>query len=173
MKLTLLMILLSFTLFGQDTIEVVERTYLDKNTLIFSDFTTCDSNQTIRVVYDYDISTAVSSVLSERYQKFEVFHEDIVEGNNYFIKRAAIDSNKNVLAINIFSNGLEEFIQYIVCNVESDNEIMTDLLRRRTKKIYVNYFQVISKNNEQSEFVAVTIERRMSIEKYLLFNKKE
>jgi len=173
MKLTLLMILLSFTLFGQDSIEVVERTYFDKNTLIFSDFTSCDSNQTIRVVYDYDISTAVSSILSERYKKFEVFHEDIVEGNNYFIKQAAIDSNKNVLAINIFSNGLEDFIEYIICNVESDNEIMTDLLRRRTKKVYVNYFQVISKNNEQSEFVAVTVERRMSIEKYLLFNKKE
>ena len=172
MKLTLLMILLSFTLFGQDSIEVVERTYLDKNTLTFSDFKGCDSNQTIRVVYDYDISTAVSSILSERYKKFEVFHEDIVEGNYYFIKRAAIDSNKNVLAINIFSNGLEDFIQYVICNVESDNEIMTDLLRRRTKKIYVNYFQVISKNNEQSEFVAVTVERRMSIEKYLLFNKK-
>jgi hypothetical protein len=173
MKLTLLIILLSFTLFGQDTIEVVERTYLDKNTLMFTDFTSCDSNQTIRVVYDYDISTTVSSILSERYKKFEVFHEDIVEGNNYFIKRAAIDSNKNVLAINIFSNGLEDFIQYIICNVESDNEIMTDLLRRRTKKIYVNYFQVISKNNEQSEFIAVTVERRMSMEKYLLFNKKE
>lgn len=173
MKIGLLLVmLLSFASFGQDSIQILKRSYLDKKTFTYSDYTTCDSMQTIRVVYDNEISNAISSRLSELYNK-NYTYEDILDGNAYFIKQAAIDSNKNVMAINILSNGIDSFVEYAICGIETDSEIMVELIDPTTKIFYVNYFQVLSLNNRQTEFIEITVRRRFTIERYLLFKHKE
>lgn len=172
MKLILMFILLSFMSFGQDSIQVLKKFYVDKETFKYSDYITCDSTKTIRVVYDNEISNAISATLSQRYNK-SYEYEDILDGNAYFIKQAAIDSNKNVIAINIISNGIDNFVDYAICGIETDSELMVELIDVTTKNFYVNYFQVLSTKNKQSEFIEITVKRRFTTERYLLFKHKE
>lgn len=172
MKLILMFIILSFMSFGQDSIQVLKRFYVDKETFKYSDYITCDSTKTIRVVYDNEISNAISSRLSELHNK-NYTYEDILDGNAYFIKQAAIDSNKNVMAINILSNGIDTFVENAICGIETDSELMVELIDPTTKFFYVNYFQVLSLNNRQTEFIEITVRRRFTIERYLLFKHKE
>lgn len=172
MKLTILILMLSFVSFAQDSIQILKKTYLDKKSLSYSDYTTCDSTKTIRVVYDNEISNAISAKLSEMYNKTYVY-DDILDGNDYFIKQAAIDSSKNVIAINILSNGIDNFVDYAICGIQDDVEIMAEITDQTTKKFYVNYFQVLSINNKQSQFIEITVKRRFTTERYLLFKHKE
>ena len=167
-------LLISLNVMSQD-IKVIEKKYYDKETKELSKYTTCDSNQTIRVVSDNMISLLTTTYL---YEKLKTSNRSINlltimgDGVNHFISKTAIDSNKNILFINISSYSDKQFAKHASNRVLKDKQFLKDVKKDVPKTLYVNYFQVIAPDN-QSEHVVVTVIRDNQENKYYYYYNKK
>jgi hypothetical protein len=112
-KILLVFLLLSLTSLSQ--LVVLKREYMDKNDLILKSHTTCDTNTTLRVVTDEQISNHISEVFA---CKFSV--NTGKDGIELFCKEIIKDSNLNVLLIRINSGTFDYHVKSII------NELTTD-----------------------------------------------
>jgi hypothetical protein len=167
-------LLVSLNVMSQD-IKVIEKKYYDKETKVLSKYTTCDSSQTIRVVSDNMISLLATTKLYENLKttdrSIQVVNV-IGPGVEHFIRKTAIDSNKNVLFININSNDDKSYAKRIIYRIYQDKDFLNDVKKDKPKTMYVNYFQVITFDN-QCEHIVVTVIRENEENKYYYYYKEK
>ena len=166
MTFRVLLVFLLISLSGFTQLTVVEKQYMDKNELILKKYTTCDSNTTLRVVTDEQISDYISEVFS---RKFDV--NPGKDGVELFCKEIIKDSNLNVLLIKINSGTFEYHTKSILKEIYGDKVLMNYLKKSYITRLTINYFQVLFKD-EQSEFIIVRVMNEEDEKVFKFYNKR-
>lgn len=163
-KILLVFLLLSLTSLSQ--LVVLKKEYMDKNDLILKPHTICDTNITLRVVTDEQISDHISEVFS---RKFDV--NSGKDGVELFCKEIIKDSNLNVLLIKINSGTFEYHTKLILKEIYRDKPLMDYLKKNYITKLTINYFQVLFKD-EQTEFIVVRVMNEEDEKVFKFYNKR-
>lgn len=163
-KILLGFLLISLSGLGQ--LVILKKEYMDKNDLILKSHTTCDSNTTLRVVTDDQISNHLTEVFA---CKFSV--NPGKDGVELFCKEIIKDSNLNVLLIKINSGTFEYHTNSILNEIYGDKPLMDYLKKNYITKLTINYFQVLFKD-EQSEFIIVRVMNEEDEKVFKFYNKR-
>jgi hypothetical protein len=163
-KILLVFLLLSLTSLSQ--LVVLKKEYMDKNDLILKSHTTCDTNTTLRVVTDEQISNHISEVFA---CKFSV--NSGKDGVELFCKEIIKDSNLNVLLIRINSGTFDYHVKSIINELYGNKPLLDFLKRAYITRITINYFQVLFKD-EQSEVIIVRVMDDESEKVFKIYNKR-
>lgn len=163
-KILLVFLLLSLTSLSQ--LVVLKKEYMDKNDLILKPHTICDTNITLRVVTDDQISNHISEVFA---CKFSV--NSGKDGVELFCKEIIKDSNLNVLLIRINSGTFDYHVKSIINELYGNKPLMDFLKKTYITKITINYFQVLFKD-EQSEVIIVRVMDDESGKVFKIYNKR-
>lgn len=166
MTFKILLVFLLISLSGLTQLTVVEKLYMDKNDLILKKYTTCDTNKTLRLVTDEQISDHISEVLS---RKFDV--NPGKDGVELFCKEIIKDSNLNVLLIKINSGTFEYHTKLILKEIYGDKPLMNYLKKSYITRLTINYFQVLFKD-EQTEFIIVRVMNEDDEKVFKFYNKR-
>lgn len=166
MNFKILLVFLLISLNGLGQLVILKKEYMDKEELIFKKYTTCDSNTTLRVVTDDQISNHLTEVFA---CKFSV--NPGKDGVELFCKEIIKDSNLNVLLINIYSGTFDYHTKSILKEIYGDKPLMDFLKRSYITKITVNYFQVLFKD-EQSEVIIIRVMDDEIGKVFKIYNKR-
>lgn len=140
-----LFLIVTINLFGQD-ITVNSKQYLDKETLTLTDYTTCDTTKTLRVITDYVLSKIASNRLSKMFDLPTYYETEFEVGVNHFIEKISADSNMNVLLIdvNVSNRFMLSNLEYITDIIENDEVLFKTIRELEPNSVYINYFQVFT-----------------------------
>lgn len=163
-KILLVFLLISLTSLSQ--LVVLKKEYMDKNDLILKPHTICDTNITLRVVTDDQISNHISEVFA---CKFNV--NSGKDGVDLFCKEIIKDSNLNVLLIRINSGTFDYHVKSIINELYGNKPLMDFLKRAYITRITINYFQVLFKD-EQTEFIIVRVMNEEDEKVFKFYNKR-
>ena len=152
-----ILLLLAYNTFAQN-LTVLGRVYIDTVNLYPTEYTTCDSTKTLRIMTDDGLSNMASDRLSKMYSLSNDYDNEFLNGGFDFCKKVAVDSSKNILLIYVdVSNSYKlTAIEAIMDYVNEDDVLNKDIKELNPKMIYVNYFQVFN-NVYKREHVVVTL----------------
>lgn len=152
-----ILLLLAFNTFAQN-LTVLGRVYIDTVNLYPTEYTTCDSTKTLRIMTDDGLSNMASDRLSSNFELFNDYDNEFLNGGFDFCKKVAVDSSKNILLIYVdVSNSYKlTAIEAIMDYVNEDDVLHKDIKELNPKMIYVNYFQVFNSVYKR-EHVVVTL----------------
>lgn len=166
MNFRILLVFLLISLTSLSQLVVLKKEYMDKNDLILKPHTICDTNITLRVVTDDQISNHISGVFA---CKFSV--NSGKDGVELFCKEIIKDSNLNVLLIRINSGTFDYHVKSIINELYGNKPLMDFLKKTYITKITINYFQVLFKD-EQSEVIIVRVMDDESGKVFKIYNKR-
>jgi len=169
----LVFLLLVFNTFGQKIV-VNHRIYIDLQTLELSEYTTCDSTKTLRIMTDDVLSEIATKKLSKMYDLLTDEDDGVMHSGYDFGKKVAQDSVMNVLLINVsVSNSYKlSALEYISDILDNDDVLHREISYFRPTKLYVNYFQVVMNNNKREHVVVTLILPDESTKKYYYYNEE-
>lgn len=152
-----ILLLLAYNTFAQN-LTVLGRVYIDTVNLYPTEYTTCDSTKTLRIMTDDGLSNMASDRLSKMYSLSNDYDNEFLNGGFDFCKKVAVDSSKNILLIYVdVSNSYKlTAIEAIMDYVNEDDVLNKDIKELNPKMIYVNYFQVFNSVYKR-EHVVVTL----------------
>lgn len=152
-----ILLLLAYNTFAQN-LTVLGRVYIDTVNLYPTEYTTCDSTKTLRIMTDNELSNMASDRLSKMYKLSNDYDNEFLNGGFDFCKKVAVDSSKNILLIYVdVSNSYKlTAIEAIMDYVDEDDVLHKDIKELNPKMIYVNYFQVFNSVYKR-EHVVVTL----------------
>lgn len=152
-----ILLLLAYNTFAQN-VTVLGRVYIDTVNLYPTEYTTCDSTKTLRIMTDDGLSNMASDRLSKMYSLSNDYDNEFLNGGFDFCKKVAVDSSKNILLIYVdVSNSYKlTAIEAIMDYVDEDDVLHKDIKELNPKMIYVNYFQVFNSVYKR-EHVVVTL----------------
>ena len=152
-----ILLLLAYNTFAQN-LTVLGKIYIDTVNLYPTEYTTCDSTKTLRIMTDNELSNMASDRLSKMYKLSNDYDNEFLNGGFDFSKKVAVDSSKNILLIYVdVSNSYKlSAIDAIMGYVDEDDVLHKDIKELNPKMIYVNYFQVFN-NVYKREHVVVTL----------------
>ena len=151
------LLLLAFNTFAQDVTEL-GRIYIDTAVMSPTEYTTCDTTKTLRIMTDNDLSNIASDRLSKMYSLSNDYDNEFLNGGFDFCKKVAVDSSKNILLIYVdVSNSYKiDAIEAIMEYVDEDKVLHKDIKELTPKMIYTNYFKVFTSTSKR-EHVVVTL----------------
>jgi hypothetical protein len=132
--------------------------YIDTVNLYPTEYTTCDSTKTLRIMTDNELSNMASDRLSKMYKLSNDYDNEFLNGGFDFSKKVAVDSSKNILLIYVdVSNSYKlSAIDAMLDYIDRDDLLHKDIKKLSAKMIYVNYFQVFTSTSKR-EHVVVTL----------------
>ena len=152
-----ILLLLAYNTFAQN-LTVLGKIYIDTVNLYPTEYTTCDSTKTLRIMTDNELSNMASDRLSKMYKLSNDYDNEFLNGGFDFSKKVAVDSSKNILLIyvNVSNSYKLSAIDAIMDYVNEDDVLHKDIKELNPKMIYVNYFQVFNSVYKR-EHVVVTL----------------
>ena len=152
-----ILLLVAYNTFAQN-VTVLGRMYIDTVNLYPTEYTTCDSTKTLRIMTDDGLSNMASDRLSKMYNLPNEYDNEFLNGGFDFCKKVAVDSSKNILLIYVdVSNSYKlSAIDAMLDYIDRDDLLHKDIKKLSAKMIYVNYFQVFTSTSKR-EHVVVTL----------------
>lgn len=157
--------------YGQ-TLKVKGKKYLDKENFTLVKYSTCDSTKTMRIVTDNELSLSASNLLTKMHTLQKADTSSINEGVVHFIRRSAIDSNLNVLLIDVKVDQSYRIanLEYISDILDNDDILHQDIDFLKPTKVYVNYFQVFMNSNKAEHVLITLVLKSGELKRYNYYN---